>query len=62
MYRMGFERGQRKKWIGVVAGRGVAEAFRRNIGKGRCPLGLGEEDVEDILLDRLGTRNWRPKF
>ena len=59
---MGFEREQRKKWIGMVAGRGVAEAIRRNIGKGRCPLCLGEEDVEDILLDRLGTRNWRPKF
>lgn len=35
---------------------------RRNTDKGRCPLRLSEEDVIHILLDCLGTRNWRMKF
>jgi hypothetical protein len=27
-----------------------------------CPLWLGEEDVIQMLLDCLETRNWRKKF
>jgi len=30
--------------------------------KGRCPLYVGEEDVHHMLLECLGTRNWRIIF
>ena len=43
---------ERKKWKSVVTSRGVAtEKVRRNTGKGRCPLCLGEEKTTHILLD-----------
>jgi hypothetical protein len=36
--------------------------IRRNTGKGRCPLCLGEMDVKHILLECFKTRNWKQKF
>ena len=35
---------------------------RRNTGKGRCALCLGEEDAKHLLLDCRGTGNWRLQF
>jgi hypothetical protein len=37
------------------------KGIRRNADKRRCPLCVGEEDVEHILLDCLETINWRMK-
>jgi hypothetical protein len=33
-----------------------------NTDEERCPLCLGEEEAEDILLDYWETINWRLKF
>jgi hypothetical protein len=38
------------------------KGIRRNAGKRKCPLGLGEEDVKGILLDFLKTINRRTKL
>ena len=35
---------------------------RLNTGEGRCPLGIGEDDVKHISLDGLKTRNLRRKL
>lgn len=35
--------------------------MKRNTDKGRCPLCLSDKDVIHILLDCLGTINWRTK-
>jgi hypothetical protein len=56
--------GGRKKWSSVVASRGVAKGRneKKEIKKGRCPLCLGEKDINQILLDSLETRDWGIKF
>jgi hypothetical protein len=46
----------------LLAGVWKLKGISRNVGKGRCPLCLGEEDVIHILLDCLEIINWRRKF
>jgi hypothetical protein len=46
----------------LLAGGWQLEIIRINTDKGRCLLRLGEEDVKYMLLDYLGTRNWRITF
>ena len=53
---------ERKKWNSVATtGAWQSNGMIRNTDKGRCPLRLSEEDVIHILLDGLGSRNWRIK-
>jgi hypothetical protein len=52
----------RQKCNSVVDSRGMAvETNEKNTDKGRCFLCLGAEDVKQILLDFLQTRNSRTK-
>jgi len=46
----------------LLAGVWKWKGFRRNAGKRRCSLCLGEEDVKGTLQDFLKTINKRMKF
>jgi len=50
----------RKAWL--LAGAWKVKGLRRRDDRGRRPLGLGEKDVKQVLLDCLEPRNYGIKL
>jgi hypothetical protein len=62
LYIEGFSRKERSGIAWLLAGIWQLKGVRRNADKGRCPLCLGEEDVNHMLLECKETKYWRLKL